>query len=110
MPVGSPYVQGPPPAVGELHKLDRQSPVVVAATIQPDVGESLAELDAILESEDLPARMLLQVHDELVLEVREDEKEAMAKLVVDTMEGVFDLNVPLVVDHSFGSNWAEAKA
>ena len=55
------------------------------------------------------SRMLLQVHDELVLEVPEDELEAVRKLVVDTMSGVYPLVVPLKVDTSSGRNWLELK-
>jgi DNA polymerase-1 len=56
---------------------------------------------------DLRARLLLQVHDELVLEVAEADLEATARLVKSTMEGVADLSVPLVVELSAGPNWEE---
>lgn len=56
----------------------------------------------------LPGRMILQVHDELILEVREDAAEDAVSLVKREMEGVYRLSVPLVVDTAVGRNWDEA--
>jgi DNA polymerase-1 len=55
------------------------------------------------------AKMLLQVHDELLLEVPEEELEVVRELVVNTMSGAFRLDVPLKVDASTGYNWLEIK-
>ena len=57
----------------------------------------------------LTARMILQVHDELVFEVPEKECARVEKLVLEKMENVLPLRVPLVVHPSWGINWAEAK-
>ncbi len=57
----------------------------------------------------LGARMILQVHDELVFEVPEGEKDAVEALVRREMEGVSSLSVPLKADLGWGRNWAEAK-
>ncbi len=57
----------------------------------------------------LNARMILQVHDELVFEVPEDEVAKMEKLVQTKMERVLSLKVPLKVHLAWGINWAEAK-
>ena len=57
----------------------------------------------------LPARMLLQVHDELVLEVAEGAVAEVTDLLRATMTGVADLLVPLVVDIGSGPSWAAAK-
>ena len=54
------------------------------------------------------AKLLLQVHDELDLSVPEGEVDAVTQLVRDAMQGVAKLDVPLLVDVSCGSNWAEA--
>lgn len=54
------------------------------------------------------ARLLLQVHDELLLEVPEDQVEAVRDLVVERMMGAADLAVPLVVNSAWGYNWNEA--
>ncbi|OUO47775.1 DNA polymerase I [Olsenella sp. An285] len=62
-----------------------------------------------LHEEDLAAKLVLQIHDELDLEVPEAELEAVSALVRETMEGVVTLRVPLLAEVSYGSNWAEAK-
>ncbi len=58
---------------------------------------------------DRKTRMLLQVHDELVLEAPEDEAEEMALMVKEEMEHVHLLRVPLVADVGMGKNWRDAK-
>ena len=58
-----------------------------------------------LQSLGLRAKMLLQVHDELVLEVPHEELEPVAVLVREVMESAFDLDVPLQVDIEAGPNW-----
>jgi DNA polymerase-1 len=60
-----------------------------------------------LNQKSLRAKMLLQVHDELVFEVPPEEAERMQGLVRSIMEGVYELKVPLKVDVKMGSNWAE---
>ena len=55
------------------------------------------------------SRVLLQVHDELVAEVVEEEKEEIAALLKETMESVVTLKVPLLADVHAGKNWAETK-
>ncbi|GAB4278027.1 MAG: DNA polymerase I [Candidatus Promineifilaceae bacterium] len=55
------------------------------------------------------AQMLLQVHDELLLEVPEDELAEMEQLVVNIMTSAYRLDVPLKVDVSYGRNWLELK-
>ena len=61
-----------------------------------------------LESENWKAKMLLQVHDELVFDVPKEEVEALQKMVKNEMENTFSLDVPLVVDMGIGTNWLEA--
>jgi DNA polymerase-1 len=63
-----------------------------------------------LRSQKLQGRMLLQVHDELVLEAPPDEVQTVSTIVRGAMEGAAELSVPLVVDLGVGSNWIEAKA
>jgi len=59
--------------------------------------------------EPLGAALLLQVHDELVVEAPEDRTEAVAGVVRDTMEHAWELDVPLAVDVGVGRDWLEAK-
>jgi len=61
-----------------------------------------------MTSKKLRSRMIMQVHDELVFEVHEDEKETMENLVRDKMENALKLNVPIVVEIGIGKNWEEA--
>jgi DNA polymerase-1 len=62
-----------------------------------------------LERRGLAARLLLQVHDELVLEAAPADLEAVLELTRRTMEEVITLRVPLVVETGVGANWMEAK-
>ena len=68
----------------------------------------MLRIQAALDAGDTGALLLLQVHDELVLEVPEDRVEEVAALVREGMEGALQLKVPLVVDIHTGANWAEA--
>ena len=61
-----------------------------------------------INDENLPLRMMLQVHDELVFECPKDQVEAMAQMVKSEMEGAMELKVPLVASVGFGENWLEA--
>ena len=70
---------------------------------------AMIELDERLGADALESRMVLTVHDELVLEVPLDEREHVEPLVATVMSSVCELAVPLVVDIGFGSNWADAK-
>ena len=56
----------------------------------------------------LRTRLLLQVHDELVLDVADDERTEVERLVRDAMTGAADLRVPLEVSLGVGGNWLEA--
>jgi len=71
---------------------------------------AMIAVDKRLQKEHPEVRLLLTVHDELVLEVPEGEVEAVAKIVKEEMEGVAQLAVPLVVDVGWGKSWYEAKA
>lgn len=68
---------------------------------------AMIDLDRRLQRADTSARMLLQVHDELVIEVPEKEVEGVSSLVKNAMEGVMELVVPLEVTVGWGPNWAE---
>ena len=70
---------------------------------------AMVQLQATLTSQGLPARLLLQVHDELVLEVKPEALEKTRDTVVRTMENAVKLTVPLVAETGVGANWMEAK-
>ena len=71
--------------------------------------KAMIDVQNALDQADSGARMLLQVHDELLFEVPHDEVDATRDLVVFWMEGAVQLNVPLVVDWGVGANWYECK-
>ena len=70
---------------------------------------ALVRLDTRLSHGASRSRLVLQVHDEVILEVPPDERDAVAELTLDVMRGAADLRVPLEVNLSFGASWAEAK-
>jgi DNA polymerase-1 len=70
---------------------------------------AMIQIDADLRDRGMMSRMLLQVHDELVLECPPEELEAASKLVKQRMEGVAQLKVPLLAETGTGSNWRDAK-
>jgi DNA polymerase-1 len=70
---------------------------------------AMLAIDKKLREENLEARMLLQVHDELIFEAPEQEVEKLMTIVKEGMENVVELVVPLTVDANTGENWFELK-
>ena len=70
---------------------------------------AMLRVDAALRKSGLSSRVLLQVHDELVLEVKEAEREATAALLQTEMQNAFKLDVPLLAEANYGKDWASAK-
>jgi DNA polymerase-1 len=70
---------------------------------------SMNEIDALIIDEDLDARILLQIHDELIFEVKSEKAEELSKRFAYMMENIFELNVPLICSVSIGDNWGELK-
>jgi DNA polymerase-1 len=70
---------------------------------------AMIRIDRVLRERVLNARMLLQVHDELVFEVPVPELEEVTAMVRAEMEGAAMLSVPLLVEVGVGDNWLEAK-
>ena len=58
-----------------------------------------------IEEEKLDANILLQIHDEILLEVKKEDSEKAAKLLKEEMENIIDLKVPLIADVKIGNNW-----
>ncbi len=69
---------------------------------------AMIRIDRRLADEKYRARMLLQVHDELVFEVPPDEVEKLTEMVRHEMAGALEVSVPIIVDVGVGANWAEA--
>jgi DNA polymerase-1 len=70
---------------------------------------AMVNLDAELEERAMRSRMVLTVHDEVVLEVPLDEHDAAVEVVRRVMESVWPLDVPLKVEIATGLTWADAK-
>ena len=70
----------------------------------------LAMIDAYktLKKNKLKAKLVLQVHDELIVECPEEEADEVREILRNSMSGIVALSVPLVVDVKIGSSWAEA--
>lgn len=69
---------------------------------------AMIRVNKMIEDENLPVRLLLQVHDELVLEGPENEAENLAKKIKAAMESVARFSIPLVADAKCGKNWSQA--
>jgi DNA polymerase-1 len=72
------------------------------------IKRAMIRMEPALQAAGLKARMLLQVHDELIFEVPVAELDATTDVVRRTMEGAAALTVPLVCETGFGKNWDEA--
>ena len=70
---------------------------------------AMNKVESILEEKTFKSRLLLQVHDELVLEVVNEELDAIQTLLKETMESIVELHVPLIVDVHNAENWALVK-
>ena len=70
---------------------------------------AMVHLQQQIQKSGLPAHLLLQVHDELVLEVDPDALNVVQELVIHTMEHAIELSIPLVVETGVGENWMQAK-
>ncbi|MEQ9764588.1 DNA polymerase I [Streptococcus sp. ZJ151] len=70
---------------------------------------AMINLDKALIDGNFKTKMLLQVHDEIVLEVPEDEISAIQTLVKEVMEAAVEMTVPLLAEESYGKTWYEAK-
>lgn len=73
------------------------------------IKKAMIDLHEKLAEEKMEATILLQVHDELILEAPEDEIEKLKVIVPEIMENTVQLDVPLKVDYSFGKSWFDAK-
>jgi DNA polymerase-1 len=81
---------------------------VIQGTAADIIKKAMIDLDHEITQKKFASRMLMQVHDELVFEVKKSELPAMKNLIKEKMEGVVDFKVPLTVEIGEGANWAEA--
>jgi len=93
-------------AIGERQALNAP----IQGTAADIMKLAMINVDLALRDSDLDTKMILTVHDELVFEAPADEVDAATDLVRREMTGVCEMKVPLAVDISTGTNWAEAKS
>ena len=98
-------------AVGpQRQAAERQAMNAGIQGLAADVFKSaLVRLDHQLSDEKLDARLILQVHDEVVVEAPPGEKERVSEIMIDALTNAATLSVPLEVSLSWGENWAAAK-
>jgi DNA polymerase-1 len=94
--------------VAAAHRMAINAPI--QGTAADILKIAMLRLHQALHERNLKSRMILQVHDELVLEVPEDEVDTVAPLVREIMEDAFQLDAPLKVDVKVGKNWLEMEA
>lgn len=73
------------------------------------IKKAMVEVDKKFKENNIKTKMIIQVHDELIFDVVESEKEKVESIVVDVMENIIKLDVPLKVNADYGINWYEAK-
>ena len=80
----------------------------IQGTAADIIKAAMVRVDARMRAEHLQARLLLQVHDELIVECPKEEAETVKAILIEEMEHVVDYRVPLLVDAKIGASWAEA--
>ena len=73
------------------------------------IKKAMVDVQNKLKEKNLKSKMILQIHDELVLDTKKDELEEVKKILEESMENAYKLNVPLKVDINIGENLYEAK-
>ncbi|WP_372920719.1 DNA polymerase I [Roseovarius sp.] len=106
--IHTPEIAAKGPRAGFARRAAINAPIQGAAA--DIIRRAMIRMPAAIE--DLPAKMLLQVHDELIFEVHEDSADTLIATAREVMQGAADptvrIDVPLVVDAGQGANWAEA--
>ncbi len=103
-----PELQSPKAPVREFGKRAAMN-TPVQGTAADIIKLAMVRVDKALRDAGMQSRLILQVHDELLLECPPEEAEQAARLLREAMEGAMELRVPLVAEVHQGKNWAEAK-
>ena len=103
-----PELSSPKSAIREFGKRAAMN-TPVQGTAADIIKLAMVRVDQALRRENLRSRLILQVHDELLLECPPEEAERAARLLKECMEQVIELAVPLLAEVHQGANWAEAK-
>jgi DNA polymerase-1 len=62
-----------------------------------------------MKQENFSSKMILQIHDELIFDIKKEEQEKMISLVTTEMQNAMKLNVPILADYGVGENWLDTK-
>lgn len=81
----------------------------IQGTAADIIKKAMVDITERIENEGMEAKLLLQVHDELIFEAPKEELEKLKEIVPEVMEGAIELKVPLKVDYAFGDSWYDAK-
>ena len=81
----------------------------VQGTAADIIKIAMVRVNRRLKEEHLQSRLVLQIHDELIIETKKEELETVQKLLVEEMMHAADLAVPLLVDANVGTSWYDAK-
>ncbi|WNF39067.1 DNA polymerase I [Bacillaceae bacterium IKA-2] len=81
----------------------------IQGTAADIIKKAMVDIIARIEKEGMEAKLLLQVHDELIFEAPKAELKKLTEIVPEVMESAIKLKVPLKVDYSYGNSWYEAK-
>ena len=105
-------INGIKSTTGRVRNLAERTAVntVIQGSAADLIKRAMLDVDRRIRAAGLRARMLLQIHDELVFEAPEAEIPALARLVREAMTTALDLNVPLKVDIAAGPNWLDVEA
>ena len=103
-----PELQSPKAPIREFGKRAAMN-TPVQGTAADIIKLAMVRVDKALREAGMRSRLILQVHDELLLECPPEEAEQAAALLKEAMEGAMELQVPLVAEVHQGKNWAEAK-
>ena len=72
------------------------------------IKRAMIEVQQWLQDKQWDAQMIMQVHDELILEVRKDQVDAISQGLIERMQAAAELDVPLIVEAGVGDNWDQA--
>ena len=103
-----PELQSPKAQIREFGKRAAMN-TPVQGTAADIIKLAMVRVDEALRKNHLQSQLILQVHDELLLECPPEEVEQASALLREAMENVINLKVPLVAEVHTGKNWAEAK-
>ena len=81
----------------------------IQGTCADIMKKAMVEIYSSFKENNIQSKMLLQVHDELIFDVKKEEKDQVIAIVKDKMENAIKLDVPIKVSSDLGTNWYDAK-